>query len=109
VIKPNLEGRKTIGNLELHQNGLRYASSKGYKVDIPFSNMKHAFFQPCQQDELISILHFTLKVPISLSNKKIADLQFFKESGIAADDIDMKGGRRRMNDLDELELEERER
>jgi len=78
-------------------------------VDIPFSNIKHAFFQPCHQDELIAILHFTLKVPQTLSNKKVQDIQFFKESGIAADDIDMKGGRRRMNDLDELELEERER
>lgn len=44
VVKPNLEGRKTMGNLELHQNGLRYSSTKGIKVDIPFSNMKHAFF-----------------------------------------------------------------
>jgi len=39
----------------------------------------------------------------------VTEVQFFKESGIAADDIDGKGGRRRMNDLDELELEERER
>jgi len=44
-----------------------------------------------------------------LTTKKVTDVQFFKESGVAADDIDMKGGRRRMNDLDELELEERER
>lgn len=109
VVKPNLEGRKTIGNLELHHNGLRYNSTKGIKVDIPFSNMKHAFFQPCAQDELIAIIHFTLKAPLTLSNKKVTELQFFKESGIAADDIDGKGGRRRMNDLDELELEERER
>lgn len=50
-----------------------------------------------------------MKAPITLSNKKVTEVQFFKESGIAADDIDMKGGRRRMNDLDELELEERER
>ena len=48
VIKPTLEGRKTIGNLEIHSNGIRYASSKGLKVDITFSNIKHAFFQPCQ-------------------------------------------------------------
>lgn len=109
VVKPNLEGRKTMGNLELHQNGLRYSSTKGIKVDIPFSNMKHAFFQPCAQDELIAIVHFTLKAPLTLSNKKVTEVQFFKESGIAADDIDGKGGRRRMNDLDELELEERER
>jgi len=46
---------------------------------------------------------------MTINNKKFQDIQFFKESGIAADDIDMKGGRRRMNDLDELELEDRER
>jgi nucleosome binding factor SPN SPT16 subunit len=108
VIKPNLEGRKTIGNLEIHKNGVSYVSAKGFRVDIPFSNMKHAFFQPCASDELIAIVHFTLKQPITMSNKKITDVQFFKESGIIADDIDMRGGRR-MNDLDELELEERER
>lgn len=44
-----------------------------------------------------------------MGNKKVFDVQFFKESGILADDIDMKGGRRRMNDLDELEMESRER
>jgi len=48
VIKPNLEGRKTIGNLEIHKNGLCFVSSKGVKVEIPFSNIKHCFFQPCK-------------------------------------------------------------
>jgi len=47
VIKPNVEGRKTIGDLELHINGVRYVSTKGFKVDIPFANVKHAFYQPC--------------------------------------------------------------
>lgn len=46
---------------------------------------------------------------MTFSNKKIYDIQFFKESGITADDIDMRGARRRLNDLDELELEQRER
>lgn len=108
VVKPNLEGRKTIGNLEIHKNGVSYVSTKGIRVDCPFSNMKHAFFQPCAADELTAILHFTLKQPITLSNKKVFDIQFFKESGIVADDIDMRGGRR-TDDLDELEQEERER
>ena len=74
MVKPNLEGRKTIGNLELHQNGLRYGSAKGFKVDIPFSNIKHAFFQPCAQDELIAIIHFNLKVPVNINNKKFQDI-----------------------------------
>jgi hypothetical protein len=46
---------------------------------------------------------------MTIGNKKFSDLQFYKESGIAADDIDMRGARRRMNDLDELEQEEKER
>jgi nucleosome binding factor SPN SPT16 subunit len=37
-------GKKTIGNLEIHQNGVRFFSQKGHSVDIPFSNIKHAFF-----------------------------------------------------------------
>lgn len=56
----------------------------------------------------MTILHFTLKQNIIISNKKVQDIQFFKESGIVADDIDMRGGRR-TDDLDELEQEERER
>ena len=44
-----------------------------------------------------------------INNKKVMDVQFYKESVISADDIDMRGGRRRQNDLDELEDEERER
>jgi nucleosome binding factor SPN SPT16 subunit len=44
TIKPNLDGKKSIGNLELHQNGIRYVSTKGLKLEIPFSQVKHAFF-----------------------------------------------------------------
>ena len=47
IVKPNLEGKKTIGNLEIHHNGLCYISSKGFRLDLLFSNMKHVFFQPC--------------------------------------------------------------
>lgn len=44
IIKPNLESRKTVGSLEIHKNGLSYGSTKGARVDIVFSNIKHAFF-----------------------------------------------------------------
>jgi nucleosome binding factor SPN SPT16 subunit len=47
IVKPNLEGKKTIGNLEIQKNGLSFMSSKGVRLDILFSNIKHAFFQPC--------------------------------------------------------------
>ena len=74
IIKPNLESRKTVGNLEIHKNGLSYGSTKGARVDIVFSNIKHAFFQPCASDELVAIIHFTLKAPITLSNKKVTEV-----------------------------------
>ena len=44
VIRPNMSGRKTVGGLEIHQNGVRFTSSKGARVDICFSNIKHVFF-----------------------------------------------------------------
>lgn len=71
--------------------------------------MKHAFFQPCAEDELIVIVHFHLKTAIMVGNKKVTDVQFFKEAGVAADDLDIKAARKRLNDMDELEQEERER
>lgn len=103
VIRPNLIGRKTIGTLEIHQNGVRFQSNKGQKIDIVFSNVKHLFYQPCASDELIVILHFHLKQPILIGDKPALDVQFYKESGIAAEDINFKGGRNKMNEMDELE------
>ena len=108
VIRPNLVGRKTIGSLEIHTNGVRFMSSKGQKVDIVFSNIKHLFYQQCASDELIVVLHFHLKNPILIGDKPAQDVQFYKESGIAAEDINFKG-RRNMNEMDELEQEEAER
>ena len=108
VIRPNIVGKKTVGNLEIHQNGCRFVSNKGHNVDIPFSNVKHAFFKPCRDDELIVIIHFHLKTPIQIGSKKVVDVQFLKETGIAAEDLDGRG-RKRLNDLDEYEQEERER
>jgi nucleosome binding factor SPN SPT16 subunit len=109
VIRPNITGKKTLGNLEIHQNGVRFAAARGQTVDISFSNVKHAFFQSCAEDELIVIIHFHLHAPIIINGKKVNDVQFFKESGVAADDLDNKAARKRMTDMDELEQEERER
>lgn len=54
IIRPNITNKKATGTVEVHQNGFRYMSSKGEKVDIIFKNIQHAFFQPCE-NELISI------------------------------------------------------
>jgi nucleosome binding factor SPN SPT16 subunit len=43
------------------------------------------------------------------TKKKFSDVQFFKESGTAADDLDNKISRKCVADMDELEQEERER
>jgi len=74
VIRPNLVGKKTQGNLEIHQNGVRFLTQKGEKVDICFSNVKHCFFQPCASDELIVLVHFHLITPILLGTKKVSDV-----------------------------------
>ena len=53
------------GMLEAHTNGFQYTSIRGDKIDILYNNIKHAFYQPCD-GEMIILLHFHLKVRISL-------------------------------------------
>ena len=45
-IRPNMEGKRYSGDLEIHVNGLRYQSSvrSEQKIDILFSNIKRNFF-----------------------------------------------------------------
>ena len=58
------------GNLEIHQNGVRFRpDGPSSKIDILFSNVKHLFFQPSEK-ELIVLIHFHLKAPIMLGKKK---------------------------------------
>lgn len=47
--RPNSGLKKVKGNLECHLNGFRYTSIKGEHIDVTFSNIKYAFFQPCEQ------------------------------------------------------------
>ena len=48
------------------------------------------------------LLHFHLHQQIKLGEKMAKDVQFFKESGSAAEDINFKG-RKNMNEMDELQ------
>ena len=105
-IRPNISGKKTSGTLEGHTNGLRFTSTKGEKVDLIYENIKHAFYQSCDK-ELIVLLHFHLHNPIMVGNKKTKDIQFYTEVGLAADDLDIR--RRNLQDMDELEQENREK
>lgn len=105
IVRPNITSKKTIGNLEAHQNGFRFTSSKGDKIDVIYKNIKHALFQPCE-NELIVLLHFHLHNPILIGKKKVNDVQFFREVGLQAVELDNK---KRGNDMEEYEIELKER
>ena len=78
-------------------------------LDILFSNMKHVFFQPCD-NELIVLLHMHLHNPIMIGKRKVKDIQFYREASDAS--FDETGNRRRRphyGDDDELQAEQEER
>jgi nucleosome binding factor SPN SPT16 subunit len=86
-VRPALDGKRLPGEVEIHQNGLRYQSPMGsqkigmmsrfvlldtvnsYSLDVLFTNIKHLFFQPCDK-ELMVIVHIHLKAPIMIGKKK---------------------------------------
>lgn len=88
--RPGIGQKKTKGNLECHLNGFRYSTSKGEIIDVPFSNIKFAFFQPCEK-EIIAAIHFRLNEAILVGKKKTEDIQFYSEGGIVAEDVVGRG------------------
>jgi nucleosome binding factor SPN SPT16 subunit len=69
-VRPKLPGKKkNTGTLEAHINGFRFVSANGFKIDILYSNVKHAFFQPCEGTVSV-ILHFELRHPIKIDKKR---------------------------------------
>lgn len=106
TMRPVFSGRKTQGNLESHTNGLRFVSTRGEILEVMYSNIKHAIFQPCE-NEIMVLIHFHLKNPIMVGKKKQKDIQFFTEVVDASLQVD--GGRRSMYDPDEMDDEQRER
>ncbi|KAF8531659.1 FACT complex subunit SPT16 [Gautieria morchelliformis] len=109
-VRPALDGKRLPGEVELHQNGLRYVSPLGsQRIDILFSNIKHFFFQPCDH-ELLVILHVHLKAPIMIGKKKAHDVQFYREaSDVQFDETGNRKRKYRYGDEDEIELEQSER
>lgn len=100
-------GRKLPGTLEAHVNGFRFSTSRpDERVDIMFANIKHAFFQPAE-NEMITLLHFHLHNHIMVGNKKTKDVQFYVEVMEVVQTLG--GGRRSAYDPDEIEEEQRER
>ncbi len=57
--RPGIGQKKSKGTLECHLNGFRYSTVKGEIIEVAFSNIKYAFFQPCEK-EIIAAIHFRL-------------------------------------------------
>ena len=100
------KGRKMPGNLTAHVNGFRYQTPKGEELDVMYRNIKHAFFQPAEND-MITLVHFHLINPIMIGKKKTLDVQFYSQVMDTIQTLD--AGRRSMYDPDEIEEEQRER
>lgn len=106
TMRPTITGRKCVGTLEAHQNGLRFTSTKGEIVDIMYSNIKHAIYQPCEKSVMV-LIHFHLKEFIMIGKKKHKDIQFFTE--VIDSSTNLEGTRRSNYDPDEIDQEQRER
>ena len=107
LFRPHLRGRKSQGHLEAHANGLRFSSVKGEVLDIMYGNIRRAIMQPCSEGQMVVVLHFYLKNPIMVGNKKWDNLQVLTEAEDAS--IALESARRRHYDPDELEDEQRKK
>ena len=104
-----MDGKRIPGEVEIHQNGLRYRDHRGNNIDLLFSNVKHLFFQPCQH-ELIVIIHVHLKNPIMIGKKKAKDVQFYREAtDMQFDETGNRKRKHRTHDEEEFEQEQEER
>jgi len=45
TMRPFMSGKRTMGTLEAHTNGLRFTSKKHEIIDVMFANIKHSLFQ----------------------------------------------------------------
>ena len=108
--RPASDAKRIPGELEIHQNGLRYNSPlRNEHVDVVFSNVKHLFFQPCV-GELIVIIHVHLKNPIMIGKRKTKDVQFYREAtDMAFDETGNRKRKHRYGDEEEFEQEQEER
>jgi len=109
-LRPAQDGKRVPGEVEIHQNGLRYVSPlRNENVDIVFSNVKHLFFQPCV-GEMIVLIHVHLKNPILVGKRKYKDVQFYREAtDMAFDETGNRRRKHRYGDEEEFEQEQEER
>ena len=106
TMRPTMSGKKCVGTLESHTNGLRFTSTRGEVLDIMYNNIAHAVYMPCYKSIMV-LVHFNLKDAIMVGKKKQTDVQFYTEVVSASENLD--AGRRSSYDPDEMESEERER
>ncbi|CAJ0577528.1 unnamed protein product, partial [Mesorhabditis spiculigera] len=104
-VRPIIIAKKVSGSLEAHMNGFRYTSLRGDKIDVLYNNIKHAFFQPCN-NEMIILIHFHLRDPVLWGKKKYSDIQFYTEVGEITTDL---GKYHHMQDRDDVASEQMER
>ncbi|KAJ3126078.1 FACT complex subunit spt16 [Nowakowskiella sp. JEL0407] len=102
------DAKKNSGDVEIHTNGIKFRSNGRKEIDVLFSNMQHMIFQPCDM-EMIVLIHLHLRNPIIIGEKKIKDLQFYREVGEAFDETGSRKRRFNYGDEDELAAEEEER
>lgn len=108
-VRPVMGNAKLSGTLETHANGFRFTTKKG-NIDIIYSNIKHAFFQPSEAFSPIIALHFHLHSDIMVGKKKSQDIQFYSE--IVEMSMTVSGPAKRTSrwgDNEEIEEEQRER
>jgi nucleosome binding factor SPN SPT16 subunit len=111
--RPNADNRRVPGELEIHENGLRYQTAvrSDSRIDLLFNNIRHVFFQP-NDSELVTVIHVHFRNPIMVGKRKTKDVQFYRE--VTDAQVDETGNRKRKyrygdDDEHEQEAEERRR
>lgn len=83
------------GELELHQNGVRFCDPRDSNIDILFSNVKHLIYQPSDERGIV-LIHLHLKMPILIGKKRFKDVQFYRKVPDARFvEMDSQGRKRR--------------
>ena len=108
-MRPSLGGKKMRGTLSAYSKGYRFVTKKNNVFELTHSNIRHAIFQPCDENMMI-ILHFRLHKAVQVNRKRVMDVQFFCEVGSLAEDLnDPRRSRGRFGHPNEMEEEEVER
>lgn len=105
-LRPTLEGRKSEGQLTAYQNGFRFVTKSQKSLQIFNSNIRHAIFQPCE-DNMIVLIHFLLRKPIVIQKQLTDHIQIYTEIGSSNQDL-IDPRNKGKNFVDEYEEEERE-